>query len=284
MKQSLQPGVIPIQYYLAERGQWSTVAAAVVSEAPLCIHVNGQELATLMCTPTHAEALALGFLRAEDFISGLVDIASIQLSQNGSCVDIWLHKSFTRPQHSIKTSGCGGGLTFDDLTAQREPLPMGELISAQVITARYFELQEKASLYPLSRGVHASALCSRDEILIMAEDVGRHNTLDKLWGRAMQLGIETEERLIVTTGRISSEMLGKAAKMGVPVVASRTSPTSRSVRLAQAWNITLIGYIRRNGLRVYAIPQRLAGFNDATFARTGGFSERRTAAAKFGDG
>jgi FdhD protein len=264
MKRSLKPGAVPSQYQLAERGEWSTVAAAVVEEAPLCIHVNGQKLATIMCTPIHPEALALGFLRAEGFIDGLADIASIRLSEKRTCVDIWLHRTFTRPRHSIKTSGCGGGLTFDDLTSRREPLPLTELVPTARIIERYFELQAKATLYPLTRGVHASVLCTQEKVLVMAEDVGRHNTLDKLWGRAMQLGIETEGRLIITTGRISSEMLGKAAKMGVPVVASRTSPTSRSVSLAQAWNITLIGYVRRYGLRVYAAPERLADFPGAS--------------------
>ena len=91
----------------------------------------------------------------------------------------------------------------------------------------------------------------------MAEDVGRHNTLDKLWGKALLAGIATRGRMIVTTGRISSEMLGKAAKMGVPIIASRTSPTSHSVALAQAWGMTLIGYVRRSGFRIYTGVERV---------------------------
>jgi len=114
-------------------------------------------------------------------------------------------------------------------------------------------------LYPVTRGVHASALCTPAGLLLMAEDVGRHNTLDKLWGKAMQAGVSTRGRIIVTTGRISSEMLGKAVKMGAPVIASRTSPTSRSVALARAWGMTLAGYIRRGGFRVYAGEERLRG-------------------------
>ncbi len=259
MTETTPTGAVPLQYQLLEKQQWSTVNAAVVAEAALCIHVNGQPLATLMYTPGDPEALALGFMRSEGFIDGLHDIASMELSQNGTCIDVWLNRSFTRPENSIKTSGCGGGLTFDDLTAQREPLAINERYAPEQIIARYFELQEQARLYPVTRGIHASALCTPEAILLLAEDVGRHNTLDKLWGKALQSGIDTAGCIIVTTGRISSEMLGKAAKMEVPVVASRTSPTSRSVALARAWAITLIGYVRRNGLRVYATPERVGG-------------------------
>ncbi len=256
LSHTLPAGAVPLQYRQYEKDRWSVVDAAVVAEESLCIHVNGELLATLMNTPIDEEALALGFLRSEGFIDGLHDIASLELSQHRTCADIWLHRAFQRPESSIKTSGCGGGLTFDDLTAQREPLPLDRLYDPASIIARAIELQNLATLYPVTRGVHASALCSDEEILLVAEDVGRHNTLDKLWGKAMLRGVETAGRIIVTSGRISSEMLGKAAKMGVPVVASRTSPTSRSVALAQAWQITLVGYVRRNGLRVYATPER----------------------------
>lgn len=259
MSTSLPPGARPTTYHVYERGTWSAVDAALVEEQIICIHVNGQELATFMATPVDQEAMALGFLRSEGFIAGMADVELVKLSHSGSCVDVWLNRAFLRPkpEQKIKTSGCGGGLTFDDLTAERQPLTDSTVISPEQVVARYQDLREVETLYPITRGVHAAALCTTDEILLTAEDVGRHNTLDKLWGKALQEGISTEGRVIITTGRISSEMLGKAAKMGVPIVASLTSPTSRSVTLAQAWNITILGYVRRGGLRVYTAPQRV---------------------------
>jgi FdhD protein len=92
---------------------------------------------------------------------------------------------------------------------------------------------------------------------LVAQDVGRHNTIDRLWGQALQQNIPTEGRILLASGRISSEMLNKAAKMGVPVVISRTSPTSLSIELGRAWNITLVGYARGNTFRVYTAPQRV---------------------------
>ncbi|HEX9809681.1 MAG TPA: formate dehydrogenase accessory sulfurtransferase FdhD, partial [Alphaproteobacteria bacterium] len=89
------------------------------------------------------------------------------------------------------------------------------------------------------------------------EDVGRHNTVDKLRGACLELGIETRGRILLTTGRVSSEMLRKGARMGCPVIASRNSPTSLSVAMAQAWNITLVGYVRQGSMRAYAHAERL---------------------------
>lgn len=250
-------GAVPVRYQQIRRGSWQEVSAAIIEETAVCIHVNGRELATFMATPMDQEAMALGFLRSEGFIGGLDDIELIRLAQNETCVDVWLKHKIEWPQREIRTSGCGGGLTFDDLTSEREPLAPGLRVTPDQISRLYVELQTTAKLYPITRGVHASALATPEALLLCCEDVGRHNTLDKLWGRAMLAGIETEGRIIVTTGRISSEMLGKAAKMGTPIIASRTSPTSRSVALARAWNITLIGYLRRDSMRVYSAPERL---------------------------
>jgi len=96
--------------------------------------------------------------------------------------------------------------------------------------------------------------------LLVAEDIGRHNSIDKLMGACMLKGTPTRDKGLLTTGRISSEMLRKGALMGCPVVASRTSPTSMAVELAQTWNITLVGYARHGKLRVYCTPERL-GFD-----------------------
>ena len=100
--------------------------------------------------------------------------------------------------------------------------------------------------------MHTSALADGDKLALVAEDVGRHNTLDKLRGMALMKGLDTRDMILLSTGRVSSEMIGKARQMGTPIVCSRTSPTSLSVALAEQWNITLVGYLRRNSMNVYA--------------------------------
>jgi FdhD protein len=257
MPDRFPPGALPTTYHLYERGRWAEVRAAIVEETSLCIHVNGRELATYQCSPLDQEAMALGFLRSEGLIADLEDVAVIELSGKGTCVDVWLKQEIELPQRRIKTTGCGEGVTFDDLSKTRAPLDDELVVAPERLFALYEQMSKRIALYPLTRGIHASALCSSDQALIVAEDVGRHNTLDKLWGKAMQQGISVAGRIIVTTGRISSEMLGKAAKMGVGIIASRTSPTSRSAGLARAWNITVVGYLRRESMRIYSAPERL---------------------------
>ena len=251
-------GARPTVYLVNEAEQWRRVDGAVIDERTVCIFVYGQEIATMMATPVDLDALALGFLFTEGFIQSMDDVALVARSRRGNCIDIWLDEAIAEmPARAIRTSGCGGGITFDDLTGSRAPLPRGCVCTAQQVIDRYFELRATELLYPVTRGVHASALCTPDALLLRAEDVGRHNTLDKLAGKALLQGVPTAGRMIVTTGRISSEMLGKAVKMGVEIVASRTSPTSRSLALARAWNVTIIGYIRRDSLRLYTAPERI---------------------------
>jgi FdhD protein len=125
-------------------------------------------------------------------------------------------------------------------------------ISRLVIT-----LLEAQKLHRLSGGVHASAVSDGEKLLLSCEDVGRHNTLDKLSGRMLLESITAPRHMILTTGRISSEMLQKSARMGTPVVVSCTSPTSTAVQIAEAWGITLIGYARKERFSVYAHSHRV---------------------------
>ena len=250
-------GIHPLDYARYEDGDWQPVEGAITEEALVCIHVNGRELATFMCTPREQDELALGFLRAEGLIQGLADVRALTISASGTCVDVWLNHEIELPSRRIVTSGCGGGVTFDDLTSRSALLNTRTAVPPEQIFPRMRDLYQAANLYRVTQGIHTSALSDGERLLLVAEDVGRHNTLDRLWGKALKRNLPTEGLILLATGRISSEMLGKAAKMGVPVVASRTSATSLSVALGRAWNITVVGYVRRDSLRVYSAPHRV---------------------------
>jgi FdhD protein len=251
-------GAFPWGYTRWESGQSTMVDGQVIDERLVRIHVNGQELATFMCTPRDLDLLALGFLRSEGVIQGRQDVRLVQVSPSQTCVDVWLRDAAVElPNRPILTSGCGGGVTFDDLSQRVPPVASGRRVAPQQILDGMRQLAAAAVLYEETRGVHTSAISDGERLLAAAEDVGRHNTIDKLWGYCLQHDIDPTGRLLLATGRISSEMLNKAAKMGVPVVASRTSPTSLSVRLAQEWNILLIGYVRGRSFNVYASEWRL---------------------------
>ena len=235
--------------------------ARTIGEAPVALTVNSEVWLTFMCTPQDLEALALGFMYNEGVIQSMDDVVDVRPCEHGDNVDIWLKHKATQPKHWRRTSGCTGGMSSAALTADldkdKQTPDSWEIAPGQVLHLVRL-LLEKQDKYRETGGVHAAALSDGERILITAEDVGRHNTIDKVTGKCLQDGVWPRRKILLTTGRISSEMLNKAARMRIPVVASRTSPTSMSVALAKAWNITLIGYARRDSLNVYAGQARIA--------------------------
>jgi FdhD protein len=268
-----EPGSIPYTYWSLKAGQAEMVEGGLIEEILLGLYVNGQELATIMCSPIDQEALALGFLYNEGVIGSIDEVRLIRPNVARTTVDIFLKEpAFKLPRRMVLTSGCGGGISLRDLAETYPPLNSDLEITPEVIFARMRDLNDSAQLYQQVRGVHTSILGNTERLLISAEDIGRHNTIDKLTGKALQAGIDSRDCIMVTSGRISSEMLGKARQMGVPLVASRTAPTSITVNLAEAWGICVVGYVRQNGMRVYTHPHRL-GLPDQvqkTDVQTGG--------------
>jgi FdhD protein len=254
----MSPGTVPTEW-VEHHKDWNQVEGQVIEEALITIYVNGTELATIMATPQEQDLLALGFLKNEGLVKSLSEIEILYVSKAGCCVDVWLNRLFEKPERVIITSGCGGGVTFDDPSIGIEPLESDLRIEPELLHRMFRKLQPPNSLYARSRGVHAAGLLDPEtaELVAIVEDVGRHNTIDKLTGCCLKNGIETRDKVLLVTGRTSSEMLRKAAVMGCPITASRTSPTSLSVEMALAWNITLVGYARSGRLRVYSHPERL---------------------------
>ena len=251
-------GALPCTYWVVENGQAEAVAGGVIDESLVSIYVNGEELATVMCSPLDQEALALGFLYNEQVIDSLDDVGIVKANVARSVVDVLLKRpDFQPPRRMILTSGCGGGVTFQHLAEQHTALESSFTTTPEVILARMHDLKGAAALYNQVRGVHTAVLGDSEHLLVSAEDVGRHNAVDKVAGKALLAGIDTRDGILLTSGRISSEMLGKARRMGIPLVASRTAPTSIAVRLAQEWNICIVGYVRGGSMRVYTHPQRL---------------------------
>jgi len=252
------PGAIPYRYWLVEGDQVEQVDGGVIEETMVDIYVNGQELATLMCSPIDQEALAVGFLYTEGVIDSADDVGIVQANVPRTVVDVLLTRSGVKiPRRLVLTSGCGAGITLQYLTESHPALKSVFMTTPNVILERMRDLQRAAVLYNHVRGVHTAILGNQTRLLASAEDVGRHNTVDKIAGKALQAGIDTTDCMVLTSGRISSEMLTKARRMRIPIVVSRTAPTSTAVKLAEAWQICIVGYVRRGGMRVYTHPQRL---------------------------
>lgn len=231
----------------------------VVQESAWALVVNGMPWITLMCTPEKLDYLALGFLANEGVIRDMADVASVEVhSGNGQAIHVQLHRDDIRlPRRRTITSGCVGGVTFGDLAGNHCPLNTHQTVTPQQVFTLMATMREGAEKYRQTRGLHCSALASRSGILVMAEDVGRHNTLDKIRGACLAQNIRTHGRILLTTGRFSSEMLHKAVRMGTPIAVSRSSPTDLSIQLARRWGITLIGYVRQNRMQVYTGRERV---------------------------
>jgi len=235
--------------------RWGRASVHVPGEMALTIYVNRRELVTILCTPTKLNCLVFGFLYAEGIISGIDNVASIRLCEEESLADVMLNNpGFEWPMQRTLTSGCGGGSTFKT-QAQRVD---SDLVAApKQVLSLMKQFQKQMVLYRLCGGVHTSALSDTKSLLVVAEDIGRHNTLDKIQGECLLRGLSTRDRLLLSTGRVSSEMLLKAARMQAPVVVSRHSPTGSAVSLARDLGIALVGQARGDRLLVYSHPERL---------------------------
>jgi FdhD protein len=248
-----------IHYERYEFKKWKPYDAETIVESPVSLTVNGEVWLTFMCTPVNLEALAVGFLYNEGVIESMGEVEDVHVCEHGDNIDVWLNRSVEQPPSWRRTSGCTGGVTAVDLLARPDvsfngdqprvaPEAIGQLVE------RLFESQE---LYRETGGVHTSALSDGEKIVFVAEDIGRHNTLDKLAGLCLMNDVWPETRILITTGRISSEMLQKAARLQAPILISRTSPSSLSIEMAERYGITLIGYARRDRFNVYSNQYRI---------------------------
>jgi FdhD protein len=212
-----------------------------------------------MCTPIELEAMAVGFLYNEGIIESMDEVEDVRLCEHGDNVDVWLNRTVEQPTSWRRTSGCTGGVTAVDALARLDVSFDGDGLQVQPETIGHLieQLFNAQTLYRATGGVHTSALSDGQEIVLVAEDIGRHNTLDKIAGLCLMKNIQPQTRILLTTGRISSEMLQKAARMNVPILISRTSPSSLSIEMAERYGITLIGYARRHRFNVYTDSRRI---------------------------
>src|SRR5258705_10022690 len=188
----------------------------------------------------------------EKVVEDPAEITRLEISEVDGRAAVTLTHRGTLPTGRILPSGCGGGITFRIDHRLFPRLSSALRVRPEALALGMKDLFAAAVHYKASRGIHGAALSDGERLLLVAEDVGRHNAVDKIKAAALLRGIPTEDRILLSTGRVSSEMLLKAARMGVPLVASRTSPTEMAVGLAEQLNITVCGYVRGEGLNLYA--------------------------------
>ncbi|MHB1392365.1 MAG: formate dehydrogenase accessory sulfurtransferase FdhD [Clostridia bacterium] len=252
---------IPIIKY--ENGTISSVADMVVKEYALTIMLDGEEFITLLCTPSSLDCLAVGFLLSESVIKSKNDIGKIRIDEEKGIIEVSTIESSIIAKRLLgkrtMTTGCGKGSTFynalDSISCKKVSSDIG--ISAHAILELMREFNKRSELFLSTGGVHSVALAAAASILLFHEDVGRHNAMDKVIGEASLKDIELSDKIVLTSGRVSSEMLIKAAKGRIPVIISRSAPTDLAVELAEQLGIAVIGFARGQRMNVYSNPGRI---------------------------
>lgn len=230
----------------------------VVQEFPLQLIVNGREIATLIGSPHDLRFLVAGFLRLQGFVRELSDFEMFSVCEDFGTANVRIKGELPERLKPVLTSGCGTGVSFSMPDAAiAEDLPPLAPLSPEEIFTLMAGLSSQAEQYRSHGGIHSAAIGHGGELLLYAEDLGRHNTLDRIAGEALFKGIDLKGSMLVTSGRVSTEMVAKAALIGVRLIASRTSPTDMAIRLCEQSGICLVGYVRGGKFTVYAHPEQI---------------------------
>jgi len=221
---------------------------SVVEERPLTIYLNSQEIVTAMTIGDYPEYLALGFLKNQGMLGDAADVTSVQYDDEVQTVVVRTASQTTyeeKLKKKTRTSGCAVGTVFGDMMEGLDGLILPE---TEVRTSWLYALANKInrtpSLYLQAGAIHGTVLCCKDRPLVYMEDVGRHNAVDKVAGWMLSQGETTADKILYTTGRLTSEMVIKTAMMGIPILASRSGFTAWGVEIAREIGLTLIGRMR----------------------------------------
>jgi FdhD protein len=240
---------------VSEKGKDNTVDV-VVTEFPLIITLNNYEVVTLLCSPANLKYLAIGFLCSEGLIKSKDDIKQIIVDDQRGMVEVETIGFLSPPSfRRLVTSGGGRGAPF--YHHGQAKVESDIRISAHEVFALIDEFVQRSAVFKATGGVHSAALCDTKGILVFSEDIGRHNAIDKVFGECLLKDIPTAGRLIITSGRVSSEILLKVAKRDVPLLISKSAPTNMGVRLASDLGITLIGFARGRKANIYTNEWRV---------------------------
>ena len=257
---------------------------SVVEERPLTIFLNSAEILTAMTIGDYPEYLALGFLFNQGMLGGIGDVDGVDFDEELETVVVRTASETDyedKLRKKTRTSGCAVGTVFGDMMERIEGL---RLPDAEVRTSWLYSLANKInrtpSLYLEAGAIHGTVLCREDEPLVYMEDVGRHNAVDKIAGWMLAQNSEPRDKILYTTGRLTSEMVLKTAAMGIPILVSRSGFTAWGVELANKVDLTLIGRMRGKRFACLSGGRRLAWDADASSIGKEDPKHRRKGAGK----
>ena len=247
-----------------ENGKAERLTDDVVVESSLELVVNDRSVVTLLCSPEKREALAVGYLRSEGLIEGKESIKNVNLVPEDKSIELELTEDFGGleayfDRKRALTSSCGRASTIieklEELKLEKPERPVGPGLTQMSELMK--DLQKKAGLFRRTGGSHTAALAKPDGIEYLAEDIGRHNAVDKVIGGAVLSGCEPGSLTLLTSGRLSSEMVLKAIRSSIPIVISRSAPTTLAVRMGRLTDLTMVGFVRGSRLSIYSGEERV---------------------------
>jgi FdhD protein len=261
-------------------GEWSESPDMVVTEEPLQLMLDGKALSVVMRTPGHDLELTLGLLFSEGILRTAGDVRLVKISAEAgeleagvavesplvesNQVDVHLAtKPRRKPERSmLSSSACGvcGTVLIEDLRRDLEPLPTGETVDPQVLPGLVERLRSGQGVFDRTGGLHAAGLFTNaGELVTLREDVGRHNAVDKVVGRALlDERVPLNHSILVVSGRAGYEIVQKSITAGISVLAAVGAPSSLAVALARDFNQTLVGFLKGDRFNVYSAPERLS--------------------------
>jgi FdhD protein len=251
----------PIRRY--RRGEQTSLIDKVVREQRIELVLNGVPLLAMLALPRDVEALALGFLVSEGLWRDRGQLPEVRFDADAGRVrcDGQFDEDALETIHRRWTfgTGCGGGGTARDPSRldQSRPLESPLTVRPSQLARLAREFGRQTVLYRMTGGVHACGIADTDRLLLFAEDVGRHNAFDKVAGMALQGDMDVSQKIALTTGRLSAEIVGKAIAHGIPVLASSSAPTAMGVQWSRRFGLTLIGFLRGQRMNVYTGYQRV---------------------------
>lgn len=239
----------------------------VVTEYPLTLVVNGTEMATLVCSPSHLEELVLGFLTAEGVLRAdePLDRLFVDREEGMAFVEAPGREGALEQEMFGKRyvgSCCGKsrtGFYFANDARTARPVVTDLTVTAEDCFRLMERLQASSPVFARTGGVHNAGLGTSSGLEVVRTDIGRHNTLDKLYGHALREGMDLGRRVVPFSGRVSSEVLLKVAKMGCPVLVSKSAPTLLALEMAGDLGVTVVGFARSDRFNLYTHPGRIRG-------------------------
>lgn len=232
-------------------------------EYPITLYLNGIELATYQLTKADLEDWAVGYLYSEGIISGPGDLKRLTIDEDHSRVLVEIHGEFDAEEFSKKqkhfTAGCGKGVTFFSMTDVKKfpKISTNRTVTLSYLLKKRHEFAQNSPLYLETGGMHGACIVDNEGNITVREDVGRHNAVDKVLGHAVREGLDPKSLILLTTGRVSYEMLSKAARFGIGLIGTRTAATKQAVQLANFLQIEIVGYIRGKMATVYTSQGRV---------------------------